>query len=369
MVLNTPLVPEAVYVLSLKLFFRHTRQLLIGGVDLDGPPFGIGNVYAVMKQVENAVHMTAENIESLFFGNGHGLSRAVSTRFPPRIAVIFRGAGRPPASPVSFLLRSSLLFESRQHQPPSYPRKENVNKPVDPPVAHRMPLALQSAVGIDETGIFFQEECNRHGPFPSESRMDATRSGGIMDRKTAILRAAQELFAEFGYSGTTMKAISEHAGVSFGLLSHYFGNKEGLFLAAGSRMIDEMGEAIAVRTGRARNGLEAVELLVRAYLEFTLNNRTTFPTMIRCSPFSDDNPHLDRTGIGDKFQELIRAISACLERGLQDGSIRTVSPQQEAHVVYGVLVGAVRTEFLTSFEIEGLYERTVQFIVRSLTAN
>lgn len=53
-------------------------------------------------------------------------------------------------------------------------------------------------------------------------------------KKELLLKAAKELFSEHGYSETTFKKISERAGVALGLLTHHFGNKEKLFLTAGS---------------------------------------------------------------------------------------------------------------------------------------
>jgi AcrR family transcriptional regulator len=42
-----------------------------------------------------------------------------------------------------------------------------------------------------------------------------------VSKRDEILSAAQELFAEFGYAGTTMRMIAQRAGVAFGLVSHY----------------------------------------------------------------------------------------------------------------------------------------------------
>ena len=76
-----------------------------------------------------------------------------------------------------------------------------------------------------------------------------------MSKRDEILAAAQALFAEYGYAGTTMRMISERAGVAFGLVSHYFGSKENLFLAAGHEMIDAMLALIRRDMEVAENGL------------------------------------------------------------------------------------------------------------------
>ena len=192
-----------------------------------------------------------------------------------------------------------------------------------------------------------------------------TRMNAV-SKRDEILAAAQALFAEYGYAGTTMRMIAERAGVAFGLVSHYFGNKEKLFLVAGHEMIDAMLAIIRKDMEKAENGLQAVDIFVASYLSFTLANRATFPTLIRCSPFSDDNPHLDRQKIGVKFEELIREIEANLRRGMDDGTIAKVPVRDSALMIYAALVGAVRTVFLSPFGEPGLFDETRRFILRSL---
>ena len=189
-----------------------------------------------------------------------------------------------------------------------------------------------------------------------------------MSKRDEILAAAQALFAEYGYAGTTMRMIAQKAGVAFGLVSHYFGNKEKLFLVAGHEMIDAMLAVIRRDMERARDGLEAVDIFVASYLAYTLANRETFPTLIRCSPFSDDNPHLDRQKIGAKFGELIAEIEGILNRGIADGTIAEVPVRDSALMIYAAMVGAVRTVFLSPFGDPGLFHETRRFIIRSVRA-
>ena len=187
-----------------------------------------------------------------------------------------------------------------------------------------------------------------------------------MSKKDKILVAAQELFAKSGYAGTTMKMVAEEAEVASGLVFHYFDNKENLFMAAGSELIDTMILYLRDRIADSANGCEALGAFVEAYLEFTIVNEKTFPTLIRCSPFSDDNPDLDRKKIGAKFRELIDMVEEILLRGIEDGSIVDLPVTQTAFMVYANIVGAVRTRFLAPYEIPGLYDEARDFILRSV---
>ncbi|WP_272699833.1 TetR/AcrR family transcriptional regulator [Desulfovibrio sp. Fe33] len=189
-----------------------------------------------------------------------------------------------------------------------------------------------------------------------------------MTKKERILLAAQELFARYGYAGTTMKMVAEQAGVASGLVFHYYESKEKLFMVAGAGLIDNMVSVLHDATSETTSGCEAMGVFVRAYLDFTTEHEKTFPTIIRCSPFSDDNPDLDRERIATKFLDLINIIEDLLRRGIEDGSIRDLPVPQTAFMIYGVIVGAVRTRFLTPYDIPGLYAEAREFVLRSVCA-
>jgi AcrR family transcriptional regulator len=51
------------------------------------------------------------------------------------------------------------------------------------------------------------------------------------DRRTLLIQAAGELFAEHAYDEVTTTRIAKRAGVAYGLIAHHFTNKRGLYLA------------------------------------------------------------------------------------------------------------------------------------------
>lgn len=50
-----------------------------------------------------------------------------------------------------------------------------------------------------------------------------------MTKKEQILECAEELFAEHGYDGTSVRQLASKAGVNIAMISYYFGSKEELF--------------------------------------------------------------------------------------------------------------------------------------------
>jgi AcrR family transcriptional regulator len=63
--------------------------------------------------------------------------------------------------------------------------------------------------------------------------MPSTQATSASDRsnRARLLQAATDSFAELGYEGTSLRTIAEDAGVSFQLITYYFGSKEELWVA------------------------------------------------------------------------------------------------------------------------------------------
>ena len=57
-----------------------------------------------------------------------------------------------------------------------------------------------------------------------------TAAATDLDNRSRLLRAATDAFAEFGYEGTSLRAIADNAEVSFQLIAYYFGSKEELWI-------------------------------------------------------------------------------------------------------------------------------------------
>lgn len=71
---------------------------------------------------------------------------------------------------------------------------------------------------------------------------------GVKDvRKQQLIQAALESIAELGMQNTTIVSISKRAGLSSGIISHYFGGKQGLIEAALRHLLDQLGAELLAR--------------------------------------------------------------------------------------------------------------------------
>ena len=89
------------------------------------------------------------------------------------------------------------------------------------------------------------------------------RRPGAPDTRAQVLDAARVLFAERGFSRTTIRAIAADAGVDPALVHHYFGSKDDLFLAALKIPIDPRVVIAPVIAGGAEG---AAERFLNAFL-------------------------------------------------------------------------------------------------------
>jgi len=100
--------------------------------------------------------------------------------------------------------------------------------------------------------------------------MSVTKTEPRLDRRAAILNAAEELFAKHGYDGVTLRSIAKRAGVDLALPNYYFGPKRDLFDAVLMRRAEVLNawrlKALEDALSAARPNPASVEAIVRAYL-------------------------------------------------------------------------------------------------------
>ena len=112
------------------------------------------------------------------------------------------------------------------------------------------------------------------------------RRPGAQPTRQQIVDAAREVFAAKGFRGATVRAIAEAGGVDPSMITHYFGTKQGLFLATLEFPTDAPARLLAALVGDP-SGLG--ERLTRAYLELWEDPRTRKQMVIATrASLSDD---------------------------------------------------------------------------------
>jgi AcrR family transcriptional regulator len=148
--------------------------------------------------------------------------------------------------------------------------------------------------------------------------------------RSAILDAAERLFSKNGVDGTSMREISQEAGVNLGAINYHFGAKDRLALEVFARRLQPVNQerlaaldALEAKAGRAKLKLEPIiEALIRPALDSEESNTPEcMRLMSRC--FQEPNPALKRF-VEEQFAEVVLRFDAAILRavpGLPPGEV------------------------------------------------
>lgn len=143
------------------------------------------------------------------------------------------------------------------------------------------------------------------------------------ERRTQLLDLGQELFASAPYDEVHIERVAELAGVSRGLLYHYFPTKRSFFAALVRRGTAAL--ALATETSPDQPPMQQLVLGVERYLEHVR-----------------EHPHATRAfhrGIASGDVE-VQAVVADSTRLFEDRVLDAIEPDREPHPLLGI---AVRT--------------------------
>jgi AcrR family transcriptional regulator len=174
---------------------------------------------------------------------------------------------------------------------------------------------------------------------PRKKAVDAngdekTRSSTRRDLvESQIIAEATRLFAERGFSGTSLKDIADATGLTRPALYHYAKNKDEIL----AKLVSELAEgpARALRAIRERTGLGAADKLRQIAHAIALQQATDpakFQLLIRSEA---DLPE-ELVGPYDRSRrEVLNEIVAVIEAGVESGEFRPVDARIAALAVIG----------------------------------
>jgi AcrR family transcriptional regulator len=181
------------------------------------------------------------------------------------------------------------------------------------------------------------------------------RRKGSPDTKAAILEAARTLFAENGFSGTSVRAVAGAAGVDPALVHHYFGSKDDLFVASLSLPVDPR----AVFEIIAAQGLDgAGERLLRGFLS-VWDDPNLLPSMVGFARGLLD-PSASALVKNGFLEVVIKPLGTAL--GIDDPGHRMplVASQMIGIVMFRYLVQVEPLASMSADEVVAVYAPTIQ---------
>lgn len=139
--------------------------------------------------------------------------------------------------------------------------------------------------------------------------------------KERILSAAESLFAQFGFAGTSLRQVTSRADVNLAAVNYHFGSKENLVNEVFRRRMDEMSQArldaLASARMQTENRLEEVlAAFIGPALALTLDRQggSAFVRVL-ARAYAEKNERLRKflsDNYGHVLREFSRALGECL---------------------------------------------------------
>lgn len=164
------------------------------------------------------------------------------------------------------------------------------------------------------------------------------------EKYQAILDAAIESFAEFGYFNCQISKIAKLAGVADGTIYLYFKNKEdilvSLFKDRMGQFIEEIHQAIL----ECQTTEERVLRLIRTHLKYMQENRSL--AMVTQIELRQSNPEI-REAISGPLRKYFHIIEQVLAEGVEKQEIVLSDIKVGRQMFFGTL-DAVISDWVTS---------------------
>lgn len=136
-----------------------------------------------------------------------------------------------------------------------------------------------------------------------------------------LLAAAREAFASGGLEGARINDIAQRANINKQLVYHYFGSKEGLYIA----VLEDVYSEIRQQEQQLELSALPAEEAMRRLVEFSFDYMAEHPDFVAL--LRDENAHQgrhlqDSTRVEEVNRPIIDLIDEIIERGTADGVFR-----------------------------------------------
>jgi AcrR family transcriptional regulator len=140
------------------------------------------------------------------------------------------------------------------------------------------------------TSLASRDKRNRRGP---QAETESGYHHG--DLQEALIAASEDILADQGAEGFTLREAARRAGVSPAAPAHHFGNAPGLLTEVAIRGYDELGGALKQAAARKGSDHEKLHAQGLAYVAFALKHPGRFQMMFSGKRLVADDERLRAT--------------------------------------------------------------------------
>lgn len=167
--------------------------------------------------------------------------------------------------------------------------------------------------------------------------------------KVAILLAAEQVFAEAGYRGSSLAAVAERAGVTQSGLLHHFKNKEELLMGVLEQ--HELADDALLLKPLSRGGVSVIEALGDLVADYSANRVGVrlFSVLVAESTAIEHPGHEYMRRRYDKLrQRLVGALAA----GIEKGELRPDVPLEDLASALIALMDGIQLQWIYDRDVD-----------------
>jgi len=181
--------------------------------------------------------------------------------------------------------------------------------------------------------------------------MNVASRESVSDRRTRILDAALELFAERGFAGASTREIANRADVNHALIKYYFGNKDELWCEAVDLMYTRLDDAMAAMEAD-REGIddpvERHKVFLRHYIRYCAAHPEHSRIMVQES--TSENPRI-AWAVENHIRQTKDVLQAVAEELFETGRLPRMSKMSLRYIT----TTACQSIFMLAAEVRLMY--------------
>ena len=172
-------------------------------------------------------------------------------------------------------------------------------------------------------------------------------------RKSAILRSAQQLFFKRGFKAVTVESIAKQAKLSKGTVYLYFSSKEEIYAHILLNDIENFNRKVVDIVDKGGNASEMLSIFADIYVDFFLNDRELFRILMTFMLHTENlkfSPEMNRHMIL-ATNRTIEIVNRILRHGLMAGEFsRKKDILKGQDIIWGLLNGIISLHLFTGKE-------------------
>lgn len=147
--------------------------------------------------------------------------------------------------------------------------------------------------------------------------------------------AAEKLFSELGYEGTSTRQIAKEAGANMAMINYYFGSKDGVFMDIMSNRMKDMRSQLSSIQEENIPVIEKFMLVIEQYVRRVLSN-ISFHKMMHRELSLSQRPEMF-SKLKAAMSENLNSIESLINEGIADGTFRKVDVRMVIATIMGTI--------------------------------